>query len=154
MERGSLAYFACLALALGAGALMAMQPAINARLNSFCSHRLQASVISFGVGFVSLVLLSLILRTGFPALRSLTEAPWWAWTGGLCGAYMVTVSLSVAPKLGATRWFVLVLAGQFTLSLVLDHFGWLGFERTPLSWQRVLWTACIVLGVLGVMNTK
>jgi len=154
MDRDNLAYLACLILALGAGALMAMQPAINAKLNAFCSHRLQASVVSFGVGFASLIMLSLILRIGFPSLGSLGAAPWWAWTGGLCGAYMVTVSLSIAPKLGATRWFVLVLAGQFTLSLILDHFGWLGFEKTPLSWQRVFWTACIVLGVLGVINTR
>jgi hypothetical protein len=36
---------------------------------------------------------------------------------------MVTVSLLVAPRLGATRWIAFELAGQIALSLVLDHFG-------------------------------
>lgn len=140
-------------LALGAGCVMALQPAVNGRLSQYCSHNLQASVISFGVGFAALLILGSVLQIGQPKLEQLVAVPWWGWTGGLLGAYMVTVSLWVAPSLGATRWIALVLAGQITLSLVLDHFGWLGYAQHPLTLRRVLAVGCLVLGVWGVMKT-
>ncbi|GAB5403310.1 MAG: DMT family transporter [Aureliella sp.] len=140
-------------LALGAGCVMALQPAVNGRLSQFCTHNLQASVISFGVGFAALLIIGCVLQIGVPKLGQLSDVPWWGWTGGLLGAYMVTVSLWVAPSLGATRWIALVLAGQITLSLVLDHFGWLGYAQHPLTLRRVLAVGCLVLGVWGVMKT-
>lgn len=138
-------------LALGAGGVMALQPAVNGRLSEFCSHNLQASVISFAVGLSTLLMLGLVLQIGFPRPSQLMEVPWWAWAGGVIGAYMVTVSLWIAPSLGATRWIALVLAGQVALSLVLDHFGWLGYAQHPLTLRRLLAAVCLAVGVWGVM---
>ena len=98
-------------LALGAGCVMAIQPAVNGRLASQCSHPLQASLISFATGFMALLSISILLGTGLPDFSKLSTLPYWAWTGGLLGTYMVTVSLLIAPKLGAVRWIALVLAG-------------------------------------------
>lgn len=139
-------------LALGAGGVMALQPAVNGRLASHCSHKLQASVISFGTGFLALLVVGSVMRIGVPTLSQLQSVPWWAWTGGLLGTYMVTVSLLVAPSLGATRWIALVLASQITLSLALDHFGWLGYARTPVNSMRVLGVICLALGAWLVMK--
>jgi transporter family-2 protein len=139
-------------LGLGAGCLMAMQPAVNGRLSEFCSHKLQASLISFGVGFLALLALGTFLRIGLPDTRQLSQVPWWGWTGGLIGAYMVTVSLWVAPSLGATRWIALVLAGQVTLSLALDHFGLLGFAEHAFTVKRLLGVAVLAAGVWIVME--
>ena len=78
--------------------------------------------------------------------------PLWAWGGGLLGTYMVTVSLLVAPRLAATRWLALVLAGQIMLSLVLDHFGLIGYQQHTLSWQRVAGVLLLLLGLAIVMR--
>lgn len=138
--------------ALGAGCVMALQPAVNARLSAHCTHRLQASVISFGTGFLALLVIGSLLQIGVPDLSKLKSVPIWAWSGGILGTYMVTVSLLVAPSLGATRWIALVLAGQITLSLVLDHFGLIGYQQHVFSWQRLLGVACLVAGVVIVMK--
>ncbi|MEM7474005.1 MAG: DMT family transporter, partial [Planctomycetota bacterium] len=84
--------------ALFAGCVMALQPAINSKLASQCDHPLQASIISFGTGFLALVAIGLLCGVGMPSWPKLSTLPWWAWTGGLCGTYMVTVSLIAAPK--------------------------------------------------------
>ena len=65
---------------------------------------------------------------------------------------MVTVSLLVAPRMGATRWIALVLTGQIALSILLDHFGLIGFSRQPINWPRLLGIACVIAGVLIVMK--
>ncbi|MFN3193635.1 MAG: DMT family transporter [Aureliella sp.] len=138
--------------ALAAGCVMALQPAVNARLSTACSHPLQASVISFGTGFLALLLIGTVLRIGTPTVANLTSVPWWAWTGGLLGTYMVTVSLLVAPQLGATRWIALVLTGQVILSLVLDHLGLIGYERQPINGMRLIGISLLLAGVFTVMR--
>lgn len=143
---------AAIFLGLGAGCVMAMQPAINAKLSSQCGHPLQASIISFATGFLALFLLGCILRVGWPNTAQLSTLPWWAWFGGLCGTYMVTVSLLVAPNLGASRWIALVLAGQIVLSLVLDHYGLIGYSKQPINWNRIGGVLLLVLGVTIVMR--
>jgi bacterial/archaeal transporter family-2 protein len=140
-------------LALGAGCVMALQPGVNGRLASQCAHPLQASLISFGTGFLALLCVACMLRIGAPAPENLLQLPWWAWGGGLLGTYMVTVSLLVAPRLGATRWLALVLAGQITLSLVLDHLGLIGYQQHPINWVRLTGVALLILGLTIVMRS-
>ena len=65
-------------LALVAGCTMALQPAVNARLAGQCGHPLQASVISFGTGFIALLLVGLSMRIGFPDSGRLQSLPLWA----------------------------------------------------------------------------
>lgn len=151
-KAGLFTAFLGIALALAAGGVMALQPAVNSRLASQCEHPLQASVISFGTGFLALLLLGIALGIGFPSPAKLSTLPAWAWTGGLLGTYMVTVSLLVAPRLGATRWIALVLTGQILLSLVLDHFGLIGFAKQSISWPRLLGVLCVAVGVILVMK--
>jgi transporter family-2 protein len=138
-------------LALVAGCVMALQPMVNGRLVGQCGHPLQASIISFATGLLALLLLGVSMRVGYPVPSKLQSLPLWAWTGGLLGTYMVTVSLLVAPRLGATRWMALVLAGQIALSLILDHFG-AGYAQHAISPLRMAGVLCIVVGVYLVMT--
>ncbi len=152
MDKSNLALaWLSILLAVAAGCAMALQPAANARLASRCEHPLQASIISFGTGLIALLAVGWLFQIGFPHPSKLQTLPAWAWTGGLIGTYMVTVSLLVAPRLGATRWIALVLGGQIALSLILDHFGWVGFAQHPMSWLRLTGVLCLFSGVLLIL---
>ncbi|MGN6133274.1 MAG: DMT family transporter [Aureliella sp.] len=140
------------ALAIVAGFAMAVQPAANGTLAQRCEHPLQASIISFGTGLIALCIVASVLRVGWPVPSKFVGLAPWAWTGGLMGTYMVTVSLLVAPRLGAANWIALVVAGQLGLSLALDHFGWLGFAPEPLTWPRFVGACCLAAGVFLVLR--
>ena len=140
-------------LAVLAGFAMAVQPAANGTLAQRCEHPLQASIISFATGLLALCLCAAVMRVGWPAPSRLAGLPFWAWTGGLLGTYMVTVSLLAAPKLGAANWIALVVAGQLGLSLVLDHYGWIGFRPHPLTWPRFVGACCLATGVFLVLRS-
>ena len=60
----------------------------------------------------------------------------WAWTGGLCGAFVLTATTAVTPRLGAATMIAVVVAGQVLASLALDHFGLLGLATHPLIPRR------------------
>jgi transporter family-2 protein len=53
----------------------------------------------------------------------------------------------LAPRLGAGELIGLVVAGQLIFSVLLDHFGWIGFAQHPASMTRLAGCALMVIGV-------
>jgi transporter family-2 protein len=55
-----------------------------------------------------------------------------------------------APKLGAATLIALVVAGQALASVVVDHFGWVGFEAKPVTIGRIAGITLLGAGVVLV----
>jgi len=136
-----------LLFAFAAGAMLPIQFGINAQLARWVESPVRATLISFAAGTVVLLLASLPLVRSWPSLDRLGAAPWWVWIGGLLGAFYVLGSVVAAPKLGAVTLVALILAGQAVASLLVDHFGWVGFEEHPVSLTRVGGVLLLAAGV-------
>lgn len=118
-------------------------------------HPLQAAMISFGSGFVLLVLLSLVFGVFPPRFNAPPMSlPWWAWTGGAIGAVLVTSSLYFVPRIGSLSWFGAVITGQVVAALILDQWGLMGNPRSAASPARVLGAVMLLGGVLLITRAK
>jgi transporter family-2 protein len=135
-------------MALIAGATLPTQAGINAQLNLWSGSPVLAAAISFAVGTAALILYLLALRIPVPALSAATGHPWWIWTGGTLGAFFVAALVILAPKLGAASMVALVVAGQMIASLVLDHFGLVGYAVHPVNPVRLFGAGLVVVGVI------
>lgn len=135
-------------LALVAGFCLPTQAGINAQLNLWSQSAILAATISFAVGTIGLFIYALCLRIPWPALGTIGRHPWWVWSGGLLGAFLVASTVVLAPRLGAASMVALIVAGQMTASLALDHFGWLGYQLHPINGLRVLGVLLLVAGVV------
>jgi len=125
-------------LGILAGFLITLQPGLNSIVSQKLGSPLLAAFISFLVGTLVLLLIMLILKIPFPDFFIFKSVPWWAWTGGILGAFLVTVSIILAPRIGALSLMVLFLVGQTLGSLLCDHFGLAGFPVHPLNIFRVI----------------
>ena len=135
-------------ITLIAGCLMPIQPGINSLLSDVTSGPYMASLISFAVGTLALLVWCLAFRFPFPSMHTVTHVPWWYWTGGLLGAVFVTVTVIVAPRLGAVNMLTYLIAGQMLASLILDHYGVLGFPQHSMNPLRVLGVIFLMAGVV------
>ena len=63
------------------------------------------------------------------------------------GAVYIAAVVVLAPRLGAGTIFAAVVGGQMLASLIVDHFGWVGFPEHPISALRLLGAALVMLGV-------
>lgn len=135
-------------LSLVAGLGLAVQVGINSTLRQSTGSAAFAALVSFCVGLIALVLFVVATRVPVPTRAALAAAPAWAWLGGVFGAFYVAMATVAGPRLGATTLLALTLLGQVTASLVLDHFGWLGFAQHSLSVTRILGATFLVVGVL------
>lgn len=137
-------------LALFAGFGLSVQAGVNARLGADSGQPVWATLASFFLGFIFLLPFTLLPRPAWPAIQQLATLRWWTWTGGLIGATYVLSTIVIAPRLGATVFFSIVIAGQIIMALVLDNYGWLDFPRHSINPMRFLGAALMIVGVIIV----
>ena len=131
------------------GALAVTQGAGNAQLKKSLEASIPPLWFSYLSGAAIVAIFSLILRV-HPPVEKFGQVPWWAWIGGAFGAAYVMIQLSLAEKLGAATMTGLLVTGQIIFSVLLDHFGWLGFERHPAGVGRIAGAVVMIAGLFLV----
>ena len=129
---------------LAGGVAVAIQPSINARLAEKTGF-LQAATISFAVGTMILLVLSLLSHQG--SLRRASEADWWQLTGGFYGAFFVSMTIVAVPRIGTTAVLALTIVSQLITGLVMDNYGLFGMRGIPFDAKRILGVSLLLVGV-------
>ena len=139
-----------LIFAVAAGAMLPVQFGVNAQLAHWLGSPIRAAFVSFLVGAVALLVVAAFVRRPLPSLARLGDVPWWVWIGGLLGAFYVTGSIVTAPKLGAVTLAAAVIFGQTLASVLVDQFGWVGFEEQHATPGRLVGVLRVAVGVVLV----
>lgn len=134
--------------AFAAGVVLPVQVGVNATLRGPLGNPVMAALTSFLVGSLGLAVFLVLTRASLPARTALAMVPPWAWLGGLLGAFYVSTTIIVGPRLGAATLLSLSVLGQLVASLVIDHYGWLGFPTHPISSVRLAGALLVFGGVL------
>jgi len=129
------------------GIAVAIQPSINARLAQKTGF-LEAATISFAVGTLALLLVSLLSGQG--SFRRIVEVPWWQLSGGFFGAFFVTMTIVGVPRIGTTAVLALTIASQLMAGMVMDHYGVFGMRGIPVDGKRIIGVALLLIGVFLV----
>ena len=146
MDRG-----VAVAVAAVIGGVLAAQAPLNSQLGRSVGG-LQASVVALGVSFAAVLALA-ALTGGVGGLRRIGEAPLHvAVGGGLIGALYVGSIVWTVRALGAGGLTAVTIAGQLGLAIVIDHYGWLGVERSPVNAGKLAGVALLALGTWLVIR--
>ncbi len=133
-----------------AGGLIAMQAPINAELGK-ATGGLAAALVSFAVGTVALSAI-VVLSGKAGGLGSTFDVSWYYLVGGLLGAIYVTNALLAVSTIGAGGVAALTVAGQLTASVAIDRLGLFGLDEVPLTPERLLGVALLLVGTLLVVR--
>lgn len=139
-------------LAIAAGAVLPIQLGVNSTLRHGIGSPIVATLISFLVGIVCLVAYAFVTRAAWPTAQMLAKLPLWAWLGGALGAYYVATAIVVAPKLGAANVMCLMIAAQLIASLLLDHYGLIGFTQHSINPARMAGALLLVVGTVLIVK--
>lgn len=125
------------------GLAVAVQPSINARLAQKVGSY-ESSLISFAVGTLALIVV--VMLAGRGSVREITTASWWELSGGLLGAYFVTMTIIAVPRLGTATVMAIIITGQLITGALLDQFGAFGMRQVPLTSVRGIGILLLCLG--------
>ena len=140
-------YFLLL-IAVIAGVVLPVQTAVNNKMAVAVGSPILGALVSFAVGTLSILIYSIASGESLSSLPSSKEAPAIAWIGGLLGAFFVTATIILLPRIGVAMTISLIVAGQMITALIMDHFGLLGVEVRSMSLLRVVGVLLISLGVV------
>lgn len=133
------------------GGFIALQGGVNSQLGRLLGNPIQAAIISFGVGLLTLIVTAVLLRVGSPSVNKLLSIPKILLVGGSLGACFVTASIIFIPKIGIANVLLTGLCGQVIFSLWLDYLGAFGVPKQILDLPRIAGASLVVMGVF-LMN--
>jgi bacterial/archaeal transporter family-2 protein len=138
--------------ALGAGVSVATQQVLNGNLRVSLQSPAWAGFASYLGGLLTMVVVLLAMREQMPSWKLVTETPWWAWSGGVLGGVFILLVILLLPSLGAATLLALVVAGQMSAAVVMDHFGAFGLGQHSVSISRLLGVALVIAGVVLIKD--
>ena len=134
-----------ISLGLLVGIMMTTQGIINTALASkvgtYGSIFILTIVNLLLVGFIVLIFPKSISLQNLPGLNQ-----WYLYLGGVLGIFILALTISILPRIGATLGFIYIIIGQLVAALLVDHFGLLGMARAPITITKI---AGIILFLLG-----
>jgi transporter family-2 protein len=101
--------------------------------------------LTYASGGLLACLVMLAARGG--NLRAWQGVPWYALTAGLLGLLIVGTIGFTVPRLGLATAFTIMVAAQFIVAALIDHFGWLGAQVRPVELSRLAGIGVLILGV-------
>ncbi|WP_217517473.1 DMT family transporter [Vibrio metschnikovii] len=140
-------------VAISSGLLLALMISVNAELAGTTSA-FQASWIAHGIGGIAALLLYSIFKKNDNSVNRPNVKKQY-WFGGVPGALTVVfASMTVQSYIGLTGTLALALIGQFILSLLLEHFGWLNQPKVKITIANLFPTLLVAIGSILIIYGK
>lgn len=132
------------ALAVAAGIAVAFQGATNQGLQKSAGigPALIVNTVIVLAGAIGLWLATGARTRFFPAGVS-----WTLYLGGVFGFIIIAAAVVVFPRLGAAYAIALMVCGQCLAAMLIDHYGLMGMEKSPVTLQRVIGVVLVAGGV-------
>jgi transporter family-2 protein len=137
-------------VAVSIGAAVAAQAPLNSRLGHAVGG-LPAASIALGISFSALLILT-AASGKLGGIADVGSAPAWAVLGGgLIGALYVGSIVWTVRALGAGGLTAATVAGQLGAAILIDHLGWFGVDRAPVTAAKLAGVALLAVGTYLVV---
>ncbi|UXV48383.1 DMT family transporter [Staphylococcus aureus] len=128
-----------------------IQTTINSLLASHTYSPAFASLVSFTIGSITLLILtaifnrSLKLKTSHLKFGKLKPI---YFTGGILGMAFVTSNIILMPHLGAALTTLIGMFGQILMGILIDHFALFGSPKIAMTSRKTIGLLCILTGII------
>ncbi|MBR9829749.1 MAG: DMT family transporter [Oceanospirillales bacterium] len=134
-------------LALSAGAAIAIQAGMNARLGVVLGNTMLGTSIAFAVACLASLLVLVLQRSELPGIGRVGSVPVYLWWGGVISAFGVGLLYFLIPRMGMGPMTSFALTGQIVLAVICSHFGWFDQPVRPINGTRLVGMVVLVAGV-------
>jgi len=130
--------------AILAGIFISLQTVFNTRVSEKVGSWATTTLV-LGLGFLTSLPFFIVLDD--TSLLSIGNGNKLYLFGGVLGVVLVYSIMKGISILGPAYSISIVLVSQISLAVLIDTFGWFGFEKIPLTASKLLGLALMVLGI-------
>ena len=121
---------------------------LQSPISSLLSDRMGMMESTFIIHFSGAIAASIpLLIMGGGNLSKWRDMPWYALAAGSLGLIVISAASFIIPRAGVVSSIILLVLGQLIMGSILDHFGWLGADVRPLTYQRLLGLSVAMVGI-------
>lgn len=128
-----------------------IQTTINSALASHTHSPAFASLVSFTIGSITLLILTAIFNRSLKLKTSHLKfgklKPFY-FTGGILGMAFVTANIILMPHMGAALTTLIGMFGQILMGILIDHFGLFSSPKIAMTSRKTIGLLCILTGII------
>jgi len=129
------------------GMIMSIYLPMNSSVSRYLGSSIAANVTFFLVAFItSLLILFFSGETG--AVYRFRQVPVYLYLTGFISAFIVLGTTFLIPYLGVRKFFILLIAGQVGMAIVVSHFGILESPPDPVSARKLAGAVLVIAGAM------
>ena len=129
------------------GMIMSIYLPMNSSVSRYLGSSIAANVTFFMVAFITSILILLFSgETG--VVYRLRQVPVYLYLTGFISAFIVLGTTFLIPYLGARKFFILLIAGQVVMAVVVSHFGILESPPDPVSAKKLAGAVLVIAGAM------
>jgi transporter family-2 protein len=120
---------------------------MNSAVSKYIGSAITANTTFFVVALITSIVIFLIFGE-FNTLNNLSKVPVFLYLTGLVSAFIVLGTTFLIPHIGARKFFILLVAGQILMAIVVSHFGILESPKDPISLKKMIGAVLVLTGAI------
>jgi transporter family-2 protein len=136
-----------ISLAFFLGVLMSIYLPMNSSVSRYIGSPITANVTFFLTALLTSIIIFLV-GGQFDTISKVKEVPVYLYLTGFVSAFMILGTTFLIPHLGARKFFILLIAGQILMAVVISHFGILESPKDPITMKKLIGASLAVIGAI------
>ncbi|MEF2094736.1 DMT family transporter [Bacillus sp. CFBP9009] len=131
--------------AVVAGVFISLQTVLNTRVSEKVGAWATTTIV-LGLGFISSLSIFIIMDdTNLLAIGHINKL---FLLSGVLGVVLVYCIIKAIRLLGPAYAISIVLVAQLTIAVLIDTLGWFGFEKAPLTLNKLIGIGIMISGII------
>jgi len=132
-------------VALLMGIIVAIYLPMNSSVARYLGSSIAATVIFFAVALITSIFIFIFFGE-YASIPKIGTVPLYLYVPGFIAAFMVIGTTFLIPKIGARRFFILLVSGQILMAIIVSHFGILESLKDPITLKKILGATLVIAG--------
>jgi len=136
-----------ISLAFLLGILMSIYLPMNSSVSRYVGSSITANMTFFFVALLTSIVIFLIFGQ-FDTVNKVKEVPIYLYLTGFISAFMILGTTFLIPHLGARKFFILLIAGQILMAVLVSHLGILESPKDPINMKKLIGASLVIMGAI------
>ena len=129
------------------GVILSTYLPMNSSASRFLGSSIAASFSFFIVATITSLCI-LLISGQYQCLTKLKSVPVYLHVAGIISAFFIVGTTFLVPRIGARTFFILLVAGQILMAIVISHFGLLESPQDPVTMKKVAGAILVIVGAV------
>ena len=132
-------------LAILIGIIISIYLPLNSSVSKYLGSPITANISFFLVVFLVSVLIFAFFGD-YKTLFNANNVPIYLYLTGAAAALIILGTTFLIPKIGARRYFILVIAGQTFMAMIISHFGLFESPKDLITLKKITGALLLIAG--------